>query len=95
MKLFLCVLLVAGLAACSDGAKESGASSDLASVSQVCLESLAPVEKYMSDRRDPLDDQAREELRILLEKPYDRCSRKEFAVYRDAVLVPWAESLEQ
>lgn len=95
MRLLLCVLLAAGLVACSDDTKSSGDSSDLASVSQDCLESLTPVERYMSDRTDPLDDRARDDLRALLEKPYDRCSRKEFAIYRDNVLVPWAESLEQ
>jgi len=48
----------------------------------------------MSGRTEPLDYVSRAELRVLLEKPYDSCSRKEFAIYRDEVLVPWAKGLD-
>ena len=90
MKTIAVLLLLAGLTGCSTTDKTSP---EADSLSQGCLEALAPVEEYMSKRTEPLDDISRAELRTLLEKPYDYCSRKEFAIYRDGVIVPWATGL--
>lgn len=82
-------LLLAALVAltgCSSPKKESP-------IDPACLESLRPLEHYMEARTTPLDDKARDEIRILLEEPYDVCSRRDFAVYRDAVITPWASNL--
>lgn len=62
-------------------------------IEPACLEALAPMERYMETRSDAIDDNAREEIRLLLEKPYDVCSRRDFAIYRDTVIVPWASGL--
>ena len=90
MKTIAVLLLLAGLTGCSTTDKTSP---EADSLSQGCLEALAPVADYMSKRTKPLDDISQAELRTLLEKPYDYCSRKEFAIYRDSVIVPWATGL--
>jgi hypothetical protein len=91
MKSIALLALLVALTGCTSG---ENVSPETNSLSRGCLQSLAPVEDYMSGRTEPLDDVSRAELRVLLEKPYDSCSRKEFAIYRDEVLVPWAKGLD-
>jgi hypothetical protein len=82
----LLALVLLSLAGCGGSPKEKP-------IDPACLKTLKPLERYMKERSEVLDDTAREEIRLLLEKPYDVCSRRDFAIYRDTVIVPWASDL--
>jgi hypothetical protein len=94
MRRALLIIGVLALTACTNNAPaQLPPAEQPVAISEQCDGGLTVIRSFMTSHTGPLDDEAKEYLRVEANKAYEVCSVQEFRTFMKFELTPWAESL--